>query len=114
MNECVPMFLSFLRMGVDYIVCSHTNPEIQEYVPQAWDCMWQPVMTFLDIEFPLLYEPMDPYLSENDVGKICEQLKKIVNDAEWDNECQAFQNDAAALLVYFEFYVANKARIIRC
>ena len=113
-------------MGVDYSIESKTNPQMfadpsDSDIFWAWRSInWRPVMDFLDVEFPLIYEPKDPYLSESDVERIRDDLQRIVDfdsDLLWDHERMtaaiSLHADAAALLVHFNFYVQHKAHITR-
>ena len=100
-------------MGVDYSIESKTNPHLfadpsDSDIFWAWrDINWKPVMDFLDVEFPLIYEPKDPYLSELDVRRIRDDLERLVD---LDTE---LRKDASALLEHFNFYAEHKAHITR-
>jgi hypothetical protein len=113
-------------MGVDYSIESKTNPQLfadpsDSDIFWAWRGInWRPVMNFLDVEFPLIYEPMNPYLSESDMERIRDNLKRLVDldpDLLWDDarmtEAVSLRTDAAALLVHFNFYIQHKAHITR-
>lgn len=113
-------------MGVDYSIESKTNQHLfadpsDSDIFWAWRAInWRPVMNFLDVEFPLIYEPMDPYLSESDVKRIRNDLQRLVNldpGLLWNDErmaeAESLRSDAAELLVHFNFYVKHDAHITR-
>lgn len=114
-------------MGVSYTIRSDSHPDLFEdvvhlepvhgnlrvaNVREAWyHINWQPVMDFLGVEFRPLYEPENPYLSTSMIIRIRDRLKQMTeDDAE---EVASMRNDAAALLDYFNFYVAHNAYIVR-
>lgn len=112
-------------MGIDYMVASRTHTitfaeEADVYCKYAWrNIDWKPVLEFLEIRLDLLTSSSINYWAECQVSDMRDKIQQLVNGDPsllWDEdrrtEAEPLRAAASELLVHFNFYVENNARIL--
>ena len=112
-------------MGTDYMVVSRTHTiafaeEADVYIKWAWrNIDWEPVLEFLEIHLDLLTTTSINYWAECQVVDMRDKIQQLVDGDPrllWDEngraEAEPLRPAAAELLVHFNFYVENNARIL--
>lgn len=110
-------------MGIDYEIRSLTNPGMFEdpqnsYAKWAWeDIDWQKVLNFLHIDLARIYDHAIRYWAESQVEDMRDMIKGLAEgsmefyDEEHRSTAESLKGEAEKLLVHFNYYVSQKARI---
>jgi hypothetical protein len=110
-------------MGIDYKVESASCPELFTDPSDAYlkwalrDIEWRKVLNFLHINLALLYDSAIDYWSESQVEDMRDLIKGLAEGTmEFYEEAdritaESLKDDAAELLVHFNYYVMKGARI---
>ena len=96
--------------------------ESDAYCKYAWrNIDWEPVLEFLEIRLDLLMMSAINYWSECQVKDMRDMIQKLVDSDEgllWNDERREeagpLRHAATELLIWFNFYVENEARLLIC